>query len=272
MLQTDGFLQRKTFHFTKKDLIDVRSSTDGFQPKFHSKDGKYFIKAQAVIGGTLMNDWMVEIIASGFCKTLDIPCISQCECDIVYNDHVWKGVYSNNFEKEGYTFISFERLLNMKMETSKTDEFNRMSTVEKLRWCAGRISMYAELPYDRCETYMLNLAILDCLVGNCDRHTRNFGVFFNNSEGEFSIAPVFDSGMGLFEHDYYRDKYSSYDAAMGNVYVAPYGEDPFEMIDILADEFDFGEYPFEALRIPEKLPNKYSEEYLIKMLGKVKRL
>ena len=69
---------------------------------------------------------------------------------------------------------------------------------------------------------MLNLAILDCLVGNCDRHTRNFGVFFNSSKGEFSIAPVFDSGMGLFEHDYYRDK--------------------------------------------------YSEEYLIKMLGKVKRL
>lgn len=86
MSQTDGFLQRKTFHFTKKDLIDVRSSTDGFQPKFHSKDGKYFIKAQAVIGGTLMNDWMVEIIASGFCKTLDIlsknydgvPGVFQC--------------------------------------------------------------------------------------------------------------------------------------------------------------------------------------------------
>lgn len=263
---------KKIFHFTKEDLIDVRSSTDGFQPKFHSKDGKYFIKAQAIIGGTLMNDWMVEIIASEFCETLGIPCILQHECDVVYNEQIWKGVYSNNFEQDGYTFISFERLLNMMGKTSKTDEFNRMSTTEKLRWCAQSISNYTELSYAECENYMLDLAVLDCLVGNCDRHTRNFGVFFDNSNGKFSIAPIFDSGMGLFEHDYYRDNYSSYDAAMGNVYVSPYGEDPFEMMTILQDEFDLKRYNFAALHMPQKLPNKYSEEYLLRMFRKVKGL
>lgn len=272
MRKADEALQGKTFHFTKEDIIDVRSSTDGFQPKFHSADGKYFMKAQAVIGGTVMNDWMVEIIASEFCRMLGIPYILQHACDIVYNGQIWKGVYSDNFEKEGYTFISFERLLNMRMETSKTDEFNRMSTVEKLRWCAGRISTYADLEYDKCEEYMLNLAVLDCLVGNCDRHTKNFGVFFNSREGKFSIAPVFDSGMGLFEHDYYRDNYNSYESAMGNVYVSPYGEDPFEMIDILAETFNLKKYRFEALCMPEQLPNKYSKEYLTNMFGKVKGL
>ena len=76
---------------------------------------------------------------------------------------------------------------------------------------------------------MLNLAVLDCLVGNVDRHTRNFGLFYNSSTGKYEIPLIFDNGMGLFEHDYYRDNYRNYEEAMNNVYVSPYGEDPFEL-------------------------------------------
>ena len=84
---------------------------------------------------------------------------------------------------------------------------------------------------------MLDLAVIDCLVGNVDRHTRNFGLFYRNDNGCFEVPMVFDSGMGLFEHDNYRDRYESFDEAMRNVYVSPYGEDPFDMLQILDREY-----------------------------------
>ena len=43
--------------------------------------------------------------------------------------------------------------------------------------------------------------------------------------------------MGLFEHDYYRDQYESFEEAMRNVYVSPYGEDPFELLEMLDKAF-----------------------------------
>lgn len=44
--------------------------------------------------------------------------------------------------------------------------------------------------------------------------------------------------MGLFEHDAYRDQYKTFEDAMMTVYVAPYGEDPFEFMDMLDAEYD----------------------------------
>ena len=84
---------------------------------------------------------------------------------------------------------------------------------------------------------MLDLAVLDCLIGNVDRHTRNFGLFYNVNTCRFEIPPVFDNGMGLFEHDYYRDMYADFEEAMRTVYVSPYGEDPFELLEILNREY-----------------------------------
>lgn len=79
--------------------------------------------------------------------------------------------------------------------------------------------------------------MLDCLVGNVDRHTRNFGLFYNVHTGEFEIPLVFDSGMGLFENDPYRDEYRTFEEAMNHVYVVPYGEDPFDMLELLDKEY-----------------------------------
>ena len=43
------------------------------------------------------------------------------------------------------------------------------------------------------------MSILDFLVGNEDRHLNNFGVLFNGKD--YKLAPLFDFGLGLFEHD-----------------------------------------------------------------------
>ena len=225
------------FHFPKKDMILYRSDTDGYQMKAITPDRKYFVKAQAVMGGIKLRDWAVEIIAARLCRQFGIPCVEQKHCRFVYGGEELDGVYSLNFELDGYTFISFESLLERNHRSTRDDEFIRMDAVSKLKWCAGQLSEIGHIDLGKAEKYMLDLAVIDCLVGNVDRHTRNFGLFYRNDNGCFEVPMVFDSGMGLFEHDNYRDRYESFDEAMRNVYVSPYGEDPFDMLQILDREY-----------------------------------
>lgn len=261
----------KTFHFEKKDLIALRSSTGGFQPKFLSKDRQYFVKAQAVISGVVMQDWIVEIIASDFCGQLGIPCVRQKECTICFAGREYKGAYSDNFELQGYSFKSFESLLNENMMSTSDSAFIRKNTVEKLYWCAKQLSLLCSLEYTDCLKYMIDTAVIDCLVGNVDRHTRNFGVFYNNTIGKYEIPLIFDSGMGLFENDSYRDHYKTFEDAMRNCYVSPYGEDPFDMMTILEKEFTVNStYPFQNLQLLHEPPGRFAAQYLEKMFQKIK--
>ena len=80
--------------------------------------------------------------------------------------------------------------------------------------------------------------------------------------GEYSIPPVFDNGMGLFEHDYYRDEYKTFDEAMNNVYVAPYGEDPFEFLEELNRHFHLKDiYSPSEINYPDTLHTPFALEY-----------
>ncbi|SFO07295.1 hypothetical protein SAMN04487831_10793 [Pseudobutyrivibrio sp. UC1225] len=114
---------------------------------------------------------------------------------------------------------------------------------------------------------MIDLAVIDCLVGNVDRHTRNFGLFFNSNTGEYSIPLVFDNGMGLFEHDYYRDNYKSFEEAMNNVYVSPYGEDPFDFLLELNKKYHLRTLykGVEEIHYLQILHTSFAEEYKRRM-------
>ncbi len=232
------------FCFSKNDLMYYRSDTDGYQLKAITADRRYFVKAQAIMAGVKLRDPAVEVTATRLCRQFGISCVEQKACRFVYGKTVYEAVYAPNFELDGYNFASFESLLEQRHRSSKEDEFIRMNAVAKLKWCAKQLADSGEISYDQAEKYMLDLAVLDCLIGNVDRHTRNFGLFYHNEKKHFEIPLVFDSGMGLFEHDYYRDQYESFDDAMRNVYVSPYGEDPFELLVILNKEFRLKEiYP-----------------------------
>ncbi len=253
------------FVFSKKDRVIRRTDTDGYQMKALSHDRRYFIKSQAVITGVVMRDWAVEVIASDICRQLSIPCIEQRRCRFVYEGMEFDGVYSDNFELDGYTFISFERLLERMGESSRDEEFIALGAIDKMKWCAQELCRagVGAFSYGNALKYMLDLAVIDCLVGNVDRHTKNFGLFFCANTGRYMIAPAFDNGMGLFEHDPYRDRYHTFDEAMRNVYVAPYGEDPFEMIELLDKEFDLRKtYPgIDRITYRDDIATPFALEY-----------
>ena len=251
------------FKFSKSDRVIRRTDTDGFQMNAVTRDRRYFVKSQAIMAGIAMRDWAVEIIATELCRQLSIPCVDQRKCRFVYEGRPFDGVYSDNFELDGYTFVSFERLLERQGRSSKEQEFISLGAIDKMNWCADRLSGAGDLNHDDCLKYMLDLAVVDCLVGNIDRHTRNFGLFYNANTGKYEIPLLFDNGMGLFENDYYRDKYQSFDEAMNTVYVAPYGEDPFDMLAMLDQEFDLRKsYPgIEKIEYPDILTTLFVLEY-----------
>ena len=262
-LQIESDYSIPEFAFTKKDILLTRTDTDGFQMKALTSNHRYFVKSQAIMAGTQMQDWAVEIIASEIANQLGIPCVVQKHCIFAYGGRKFDAVFSANFELDGYTFLSFESMLEERHLSTKEDFFFKMNAIEKLKWCATKLSEIGNLSYQATERYMLNLAVLDCLVGNVDRHTRNFGLFYNSSTGKYEIPLIFDNGMGLFEHDYYRDNYRNYEEAMNNVYVSPYGEDPFELLLMLNKEFHIKEvYPgVKDIRYLDILNTPFALEY-----------
>ena len=255
------------FYFDKSDILFSRADTDGFQLKAISKDRKWFVKAQAIISGVRMDDWAVELIASDLCEQLGISHVKQRPCVFHYADVTLHAVYSANFELDGYQFISFESLLHRMGLSSQEEEFIRLDAISKMKWCAEKLAAAGNLEYEAALKYMRDLALLDCLVGNVDRHTRNFGLFYHLQTGKYEIPLLFDNGMGLFEHDSYKEHYRDYDSAMRNVYVSPYGEDPFDMVKYLCKEFDMHAlYPgLESLEYRSIWMTPFAKEYTERM-------
>ena len=252
--------------------LNYRSSTDGYQPKFFTSDRQKFIKAQASLSGVLMHDWKVEILASNICNHWHIPCIQQKHCKVITKSGELDAVESRNFGLDKKEFQSFRSLLDHNY-LDMDDEFIHLDAVAKLRWCADKLSTLCNLEYSSCEKYMIDLAMIDCIIGNTDRHSKNYGVFFNIETSTYEIALVFDNGMGLFENDYYRDSYKSYNDAMHNVYVSPYGEDPFELVELLSDNFDLSSYDVISLPLDQNcVPNDFAKRYLSEMMEKIRRL
>ena len=266
VVRNDAMIPR--FYFSKTDRVLRRTDTDGYQMKAITSDRRYFVKSQAVIAGVRLRDWAVEMIASDLCQQLSIACVKQRHAEFVYEGKTYNGVFSENFELDGYTFISFDRLLGRHGWSTMEEEFISLDAIGKLRWCAEKLSEAGALDYADTEKYMLDLAVIDCLVGNTDRHDKNYGLFYNVNTQLFEIPLIFDNGMGLFENDHYRDEYRTFDEAMHNVYVAPYGEDPFDLLELLDEAFDLRKiYPgITNLHYPDVLRTPFALEYERRML------
>ena len=254
--------------------INSRTGSDGYQAKYYSNDRKIFIKTQAYMQGVLMKDWLVEIDASKMCEKLNINCVKQYHCKVRKGKDTLDAVESANFELDGLEFISFESFIGHFEHRATSDSyFIKMSSIEKLQYCAGVLSRYSNIDIRLTTKYMLDLAIIDIIVGNIDRHTKNFGIFWNTNTSKFQIAKIFDNGMGFFENDYYRDMYTSIQDRLRNTYVAPYGEDPFDMLCILKKYFDLNNiYNFSALNVNDyTFPNADSKIYFKEVLKQLRR-
>lgn len=212
---------------------EERIGTDGYQPKYLIENGRKFLKIQCILDSTLRDDWRVEEIASEICRQLNIYSVRQTPCTIAIDGKYRHGVVSDNFEKEGYKFVSFEKLLEMHGLTSNCEEFNNADAMGKINFIVNNIVRFTKIPEFIVIQYLFDMVTVDLLVLNQDRHTRNFGIFKNIPHNRYEVALLFDFGMGLFENNTIFDDLYTLDKCMRYSYIAPYGEDPFDLLDEL---------------------------------------
>lgn len=257
----------KVFQISKLHKNSQRTGTDGYQPKFISSDGKYFIKAQCNLGGYLVDDWKVEVIASKLCNLFNFRCIEQLPCYLVDKDLKLHGVYSRNLLL--HTFKSFESLLEANRLSTKDPWFVKADAISKIYSLAEAVqkSMCASynIQVDKKDIvdYIVKCAIIDILVCNNDRHTRNYSIIFDKY-GKLIPLTIYDCGMGLFENDIYLRGLNTYQECLRYSYIAPYGEDPFDLIEYLDREFKIRDYlrKMQKPNISHTLfPTKKSYEY-----------
>lgn len=264
----------KTFVVNEKDSLVMRTGTDGFQPKFTVND--YFLKTQCQMLNVLRDDWAVEYIASLICKHFMIYAVEQKPCHIIIQnrnkpDKVRMGVVSRNFELDNLHFISAERLFNTNNQSISTKEYRSFDAVNKIFYLANYISIYSNIPYYQVMEYLFSMVFVDLLVLNQDRHIHNFGVCWDNIKNCYTISPLFDFGMGLFENSNDFDDCNSLDDCLRYSYLEPFGEDPFDLANMLLNYQPFNKYlslkkKYGKLSINKNIfPNDLAYEYYKKM-------
>lgn len=178
-----------TNHLTELQLL---STSKGNQRKWY-KDGLY-IKEQFYYQNKYWRDDLVENIASCIGQQFETNeyVLEQHLCTINDGNNSTHGVFSKDFCSEGEKYLSLQRLLDTNKSSFDTD----MGCPERYEFLLNFLQEVTDLPFGR---YLDTMIILDYLVGNEDRHLNNIGVIWNGTK--FRYAPLFDFGLGLFEHD-----------------------------------------------------------------------
>ena len=189
-------MQAREFNTNNMIELQLSSTSKGNQRKW--LQGDIYVKECFYYQGRYWKDNMVECIASRIGEQIagDIPVLEYGIAKIIDNNRTTYGCYSENFCLPGEKYISFQRLLDSKDLYFDCDNYkDRYNFI---------IHAMDSITGFSCTEYINTMILLDYLVGNEDRHLNNFGILYKN--GEYRFAPLFDFGLGLFEHD---DKYEN---------------------------------------------------------------
>lgn len=177
----------------ERDLIAIvtRASSKGNQLKFISKNREWYYKRNLVYQGRVWRDDLVECTASKL-ASLGFK-LSNCEVLNQYSVSRFNGngTFSKNFLKPSEQFVTFEYIVS-----TYQIQVQYYKGVETFKQILGIYERYFKLD---ATDFLLTQSLLDFIVGNEDRHTHNFGVI--KTKDGFRLHPIFDFGIGLFEHD-----------------------------------------------------------------------
>ncbi len=259
VLIADGFLNLPS----DNDLIPLSTyiSSKGNQSKFISYDLKWYYKQCFYYQNRFWRDDLVEVIASQIGeKFADIPEVSVLKQypAVRFNG---SGVFSENFLADDEQFITFNRLISA---YNYEIRFNKgIQTFDEI------VEAYRKLCGIDAVDYLLVQAFIDYLVGNEDRHTDNFGVIA--SKHGYRLPPLFDFGLGMFEHDMLYDDYIFKEKAE-HMQFKTFGKSQFALVQDLAVKYPkiFNRLINWQLHPSEfNFPSVHAETYLRYACGKV---
>lgn len=240
--------------------IDISGSSKGNQRKYRSLDSNWYFKQNFYYQDKFWRDDLVEVIASqlgNIYMTIDNCEVLQQFSDYRFGHH---GVFSRNFLDDSESYIPFSRLCE-----SNSIEIPLNKGIETF----DAIRRVYELCQLDATDFLIVQSLIDYLVGNEDRHLNNFGVI-QTSEG-FRLHPLFDFGLGMFEHDRLYEDYT-FKEKLEHVRFKTFGSNQYELIQQLQQR-----YPNEFSRLlnwtlqPSKFnfPSIHAESYLRYTCGKV---
>lgn len=230
---TGGELPFREFSPDEVYSLSTGASSIGNQRKFKTKDGRYYIKGRFQRNGILWKDNMVESIASKYASLCNLPrevsVVRQGLCKLGPEECS----YSEAFDVGGSAFLPFYRVLGPgNQEKLKTLLSKSRSIVDSISVLRDYYSKYTD---ELTLRYLVSMMLLDVIVGNEDRHLNNFGYTSTFDHRLLQPGPLFDFGLGMFEHD---NKYDHWQPLWHNARKArimPWNVRPEKVIDHLMD-------------------------------------
>lgn len=225
-------------------LLDINTTSKGNQAKYYDTKNKLYIKEQFRYQNVLWKDYMVEHLSSivGSMLNTSIPIIYQ---DIVKLSNGRYACVSKDFalDKRFVPIAKFEEYKDIAKSCGYSFKVYR---------CLIDLMMKHNISESDAKEYLNTMIILDFLLCNEDRHYNNFGLLYNEEESKFSICPLFDFGIGLFEHD---KKYEGIEleSCIRLIDGKPFSEDLFSPVQMLINRDKEGvRVMCKDLQIPNK--------------------
>ncbi|RKI43147.1 hypothetical protein D7V86_01380 [bacterium D16-51] len=222
--------------FYSKNMMELQliSSSKGNQRKWYEQEKGLYVKEQFFYQGRYWKDYLVEIISSEIGKQLPFKCakvLQQQLCKIVDLAGTHYGVYSYDFAP-GLSYVSFKRIID-----ARNSYFDvRADIATKWDFVLESVHNFCELDYT---DYLITMTLLDYLIGNEDRHINNFGVL--QGDAGFLIPPLFDFGLGMFEHDL-KYEHVPFRECLQMMYSKPFHADNQKVVDFIAKRYNLDDY------------------------------
>ena len=141
-----------------------------------------------------------EVLYTNLGKQLNFPCVESYFATTNYYDDSCNGVVVKSFFKDGdEDSMSYAEMIHIaKTRTRefyyKSDFNNVESCMEVVKYVAKYLDKKVDMKQMRRD--LVKMAIVDCFLGQSDRHQANIEFIFDN-KGGFRLAPAFDNGLCL---------------------------------------------------------------------------
>lgn len=250
------------FHAGEMIELQLVSSSKGNQRKWYDKEKGIYVKEQFFYQGRYWKDYLVEVVASEIGQQLPQRCaqvLRQSVCKITDTNRMMYGVCSKDFASN-VSYVSFKRILD-----AAGLYYDAKASIDE-KWCFVLETIRNKCNLDYTD-FLITMTLIDYLVGNEDRHINNFGVL-QGSMG-FAVPPLFDFGLGLFEHDLkYEDV--PFRECLSLMNAKPFDVNNQNVIDYVKKRYDLVQYlpkklNLSAVRIPSAKAGSYLRNRCMKL-------
>lgn len=141
-----------------------------------------------------------EVLYTNLSKQLNFPCVESYFATTNYYGDPCNGVLVKSFFKDGdEDSMSYAEMIHIAKTRIKEfyykSDFNNVEACMEVVKCVAKY-LDKKVDMKQMRRDLIKMAIVDCFLGQSDRHQANIEFIFDG-KGGFRLAPVFDNGLCL---------------------------------------------------------------------------